>query len=187
MELNLYDFYNDAKSKNIIFYYCGPIAQTSIEGVAQTLRKNLEYEEAGNLTIQSVFSVFIEQIQNILNYSAEKLECKEYEEDELRVGAVVIGRTNNKYYILCGNKIYNKDQDDLKEKIDEIHDMNKNELKALFKERRRMESVPGSKGAGLGLIEMARKSSEPLEYSFKPIDDIFSFFTIRVIVEGTDK
>lgn len=182
MELNLYDFYQDAKKKSIIFYYCGPIAQASVEGVAQTLRKNLEYEDAGNLTSQSVFSVFIEQMQNILNYSAEKLADKDCAEDELRVGAVVIGHTNSDYYILCGNKIYNSDIATLKDKIDEIRNQNKDELKALYKERRRMEPAPGSKGAGLGLIEMARKASKPLEYSFTPIDDVFSFFTIRVIV-----
>jgi hypothetical protein len=182
MELNLYDFYQDAKGKKIIFYYCGPIAQTSVEGVAQTLRKNLEYEDVGNLTSQSVFSVFIEQMQNILNYSAEKLAGKENEEDELRVGAVVIGRKGTGYYILCGNKIYNNDITGLKEKIDEISGMNKDELKTLYKERRRMEAAPGSKGAGLGFIEMARKSSEPIDYRFTPIDDTYSFFTIRVAV-----
>ena len=44
MKLDLYDFYQQAKGKNVIFYYCGPVAHASIEGVALTLRKNLEYE-----------------------------------------------------------------------------------------------------------------------------------------------
>jgi hypothetical protein len=121
-------------------------------------------------------------MQNILNYSAEKLENKEVTEDELRIGAVVIGHDENGYFILCGNKVYNSDIAGIKDKIDEIRDRNKDELKALYKERRRMEPVPGSKGAGLGFIEMARKSSEPINYSFTPIDNDFSFFTIRVVV-----
>ena len=183
MELNLYDFYQDAKGKRIIFYYCGPIAHTSIEGAAQTLRRNLQYEEAGNLISQSVFSVFIEQMQNILNYSAERLQKADQEDDELRVGVVVIGHKENGYFILCGNKIYNRDISGLEEKIESIRNLSKDELKTLYKERRRMEVLPDSKGAGLGLIEMARKGSQPIEYSFTPIDDIFSFFTIRVVVE----
>ncbi|MBR0597403.1 SiaB family protein kinase [Sinanaerobacter chloroacetimidivorans] len=182
MNLNLYEFYQDAKGKNIIFYYCGPIAHASIEGVAQTLRKNLEYEEAGNLTAQSVFSVFIEQMQNILNYSAERLAIPETVENELRVGVVVIGHEKNGYFILCGNKVYNGDIPALTEKLEYVRHLNKEELKALYKERRRMEPSPDSKGAGLGLIEMARKGTEPLEYSFLPIDREFSFFTIRVVV-----
>ncbi len=182
MKLNLYDFYQDAKGKNVIFYYCGPVAHASIEGVAQTLRKNLEYEEAGNLTAQSVFSVFIEQMQNILNYSAERLVNGKAAENDLRVGVVVIGHEQAGYFILCGNKIYNSDIPNLTEKLELIRHMNKDELKVLYKERRRMDPAPESKGAGLGLIEMARKGTEPIEYNFLPIDQNFSFFTIRVVV-----
>lgn len=182
MKLDLYEFYQEAKGKNVIFYYCGPIAHASIEGVAQTLRKNLEYEEVCNLTAQSVFSVFIEQMQNILNYSAERVTASEAMENELRVGVVVIGYEQKGYFILCGNKIYNSDVQGLKDRLELIRNMNKEELKALYKERRRMEPEPESKGAGLGLIEMARKGTEPIEYSFLPIDDNFSFFTIRVVV-----
>lgn len=182
MNWDLYDFYQEAKGKDVIFYYCGPIAHAGIEGVAQTLRKNLEYEEAGNLTAQSVFSVFIEQMQNILNYSAEKVPPNEAMENELRVGVVVIGHEQKGYFILCGNKIYNSDIPRLREKLEQIRNMSKEELKTLYKERRRMEPEPASKGAGLGLIEMARKGSEPIEYGFSPIDDNFSFFSIRVVV-----
>lgn len=182
MKLNLYDFYQEAKGKNIIFYYCGPVAHASIEGVAQTLRKNLEYEEAGNLTAQSVFSVFIEQMQNILNYSAERVSKPQDIEHDLRVGVVVIGHENDGYFILCGNKMYNTDVPALSEKLELIRNMNKEELKKLYKERRRMDPAPESKGAGLGLIEMARKGAEPIEYDFLPVDEEFSFFTIRVVV-----
>ena len=182
MKLNLYDFYQEAKGKNIIFYYCGPVAHASIEGVAQTLRKNLEYEEAGNLTSQAVFSVFVEQMQNILNYSAERLANIGASDNELRVGVVVIGHEGSGYFILCGNKIFNDDIPSLSEKLELIRHMSKDELKVLYKERRRMEPSPDSKGAGLGLIEMARKGTEPIEYDFLPIDEKFSFYTIRVIV-----
>lgn len=182
MKLDLYDFYQEAKGKNIIFYYCGPVAHAGIEGVAQTLRKNLEYEEAGNLTAQSVFSVFIEQMQNILNYSAERVSKPEEEGHDLRVGVVVIGHDKKGYFIMCGNRMHSADVPALSEKLELIRNMNKEELKILYKERRRMDPAPESKGAGLGLIEMARKGTEPIEYDFLPVDDEFSFFTIKVVV-----
>jgi len=131
MKLELYDFYQRAKEKDVIFYYCGPIAHASIEGVAQTLRKNLEFQEAGNMTAQSVFSVFVEQMQNILNYSAERVPATDTIENELRIGVVVIGHEQNGYFILCGNKIYNSDVPFLKDKLELIRNMNKDELKSL--------------------------------------------------------
>ncbi len=183
MEMTLYDLYQDLKMKNIIFCYSGPIAQSSIEGVGCTLRRNLEVEEVGNAATLSVFSIFIEQVQNILNYSAERLGSTEEMESELRVGIVVIGKEeNDDFYIYCGNRVLNSDIPNLTERIEEIRDLSKDELKALYKERRRMETKVGSKGAGLGLIEMARKAGRPLEYSFVDINDQFSFFCIKVVV-----
>lgn len=182
MELSLYNLYNDLKAKRILFCYSGPIDQASIEGVGSTLRKNLEFEEAGNVITISVFSIFIEQVQNILNYSAEKLSRSEYD-DDLKIGIVVIGHEENgNYFVYCGNRVYNKDISKLSENIDLLKNLNKDELKALYKERRKMEPAPGSKGASLGLIEMARKAVKPLEHSFETIDDVFSFFSIKVIV-----
>lgn len=182
MELSLYNLYNDLKAKKILFCYSGPIDQASIEGVGSTLRKNLEIEKAGNVTTISVFSIFVEQVQNVLNYSAEKLSKSE-DDDDLKVGIVVIGHEKNgDYFIYCGNRIYNDDISRMSQNIELVKNLNKDELKALYKERRKMEAAPGSKGAGLGLIEMARKSLRPIEYSFERIDDVFSFFSIKVMV-----
>lgn len=183
MEISLYNLYKDLKAKKILFCYSGPIDQASIEGVGSTLRKNLEIEEARNVTTISVFSIFVEQVQNVLNYSAEKLGKSEDDADDLKIGIVVIGHEENgDYFIYCGNRIYNEDIPRMSENIELIKDLNKDELKALYKERRRMDATPGSKGAGLGLIEMARKSLKPIEYSFEKIDDVFSFFSIKVMV-----
>ena len=183
MELKLYDFYQDVKSKKILFCYSGPIAHASIEGVGYTLRRNLEVEAAGNTATQAVFSIFVEQVQNILNYSAEKLGSDAELDDELRVGVVVIGHEDDgSYFIYCGNRVYNNDIPRLENKIESIRHLSKDELKALYKERRRMEPEPGSKGAGLGLIEIARKAGKPLDYSFTKIDNEFSFFSIKVVV-----
>ncbi len=165
-----------------MFYYCGPVAHAGIEGVAHTLKKNLEYEEAENFTASAVFSVFIEQMQNVLNYSAERLPQDEPDQNGISIGVMVIGHEENGYYILCGNRVYNVDIPRLRSKLETIQGMSKEELKNLYKERRRMEPESESKGAGLGLIEMARKGKRPMEYRFVPIDDEFSFYSIKVVV-----
>jgi len=183
MLLSLYDFYKDLKAKKILFCYSGPIAQSSIEGIGSTLRRNLAIEEAGPTASLSVFSIFIEQVQNVLNYSAEKLNNAEKSDDSLRVGIVVIGtEENGDYFVYCGNQVCNQDIPNLRKNIDLIRSLSKDELKTLYKERRRMEPELGGKSAGLGLIEMARKSGRPMEYSFIEIDNHISFFSIKAMV-----
>lgn len=183
MQLDLFNFYQDIKAKGIIFSYSGPIAHAGLEGVAQTLRRNLEMEEAGHNATQAVFSVFIEQMQNILNYSAEHPKAVKDEDDMLRVGIVVVGMEDKNYFVYCGNKVFNEDVTALSKRIEIIRDLSKDELKQLYKERRRMDPEPGSKGAGLGLIEMARKAGQPMDFDFTKIDDTFSFFSIKVVVK----
>jgi hypothetical protein len=70
----------------------------------------------------------------------------------------------------------------IREKIEGIRNLSKEELKLLYRERRRQAPEPGSKGAGLGLIEMARKAGKPIDYSFAPIDEDSSFFSLKVVV-----
>jgi hypothetical protein len=183
----LYNFYRNIKKEKIVFCYCGPISQSTIEGIGSTLRLDLEMEEADMSTSQKIFSVFIEQMQNILNYSEEKIINDSELEKELRIGVLVIGEEGNNFYVYCGNKIYNKDEEKIKGRIDEISGLNQEELKALYKQRRKIEPQKGSKGAGLGLIEMARKSGLPIEYSFKKLDQEFSFFSIKVLIFGGKK
>jgi hypothetical protein len=42
-------------------------------------------------------------------------------------------------------------------------------------------------GAGIGLIDMARKSGNKLDYEFKPIDNRISFFSlvVRITIKET--
>ncbi|MFL0195466.1 SiaB family protein kinase [Clostridium sp. WILCCON 0269] len=179
---DLHDLYQNAKNDKIIFYYCGPISQATIEGIGHTLRLDLEIEETRMSVSQSIFSVFIEQMQNILNYSVDRIVNDVQVEKELRVGVLVIGQEDQQFYVYCGNKIFNEDVKNIQDKINEISGLQKEELKALYRKRRKMELPEGSKGAGLGLIEMARKSGKPLQYSFEQLDEEFSFFTIKVTV-----
>jgi len=60
--------------------------------------------------------------------------------------------------------------------------MDRSELKQYYKEKRRNETPESSKGAGLGFIELARKSVKPIEFDVQKIDDEFSFFSLKTTI-----
>ncbi len=187
MKLSLWQTYRDFKSDTILVFYYGPMAQSSIEGLGDSLRRNLEFEEASHPITLTVFSMFVEQVQNVLNYSADRLEKNNDPEDEtgLRVGLVTIGREgDHDYFVFCGNPVYKEDEKEIKAHLEHLNSLDAVELKSLYKEQRRRERREGESGAGLGLIEMARRSIKPLEYSFQPIDQDKIFFSIRVVIGG---
>jgi hypothetical protein len=56
-------------------------------------------------------------------------------------------------------------------------------LKSLYKEQlRRPRDEQQSSGAGLGLIEIARKTTAPLECSLDPLEAGRAFFTLRATI-----
>ncbi len=181
---DLYGLQQDLERRSIMFCYSGPILQSTIEGIGQTLRLDLRIEAAGQSTAQAVFSVFIEQMQNVLNYSSDRISADPGLNKELRTGVLVIGRAEGGFYIYCGNKVLAEDVPRLQGRIGELAGLDKDQLKALYRERRRMEPEPGARRGGLGLIEMARKAGRPLAHRFTPIDERSSFFSIMVTVAG---
>ena len=75
----------------------------------------------------------------------------------------------------------------MKERIDYLNSLDKQGLRQFHREMVRNENTnPDSQGAGLGLIEIARRATAPIGYSFEPISDGLSFFTmyVEIIQEG---
>lgn len=183
---NMLEYYNLIRQNEISIIYNGPIWGEGVEGIAETLRKRLEIEELPTSISQSVFSVFVEQMQNILNYSADKetfhSESKG-KEFEVATGIFILGVQDKKYYIQCGNKVKNNQIDLIKERIDYLNTLDRQGLRKFYKERLRAENDnPESKGAGIGLIEIAKRASSNMEYDFTLMEEGYSFFSLYVTI-----
>ena len=176
-----YEFKTELERHGIFLAFCGPISQELLVEIGDTLKNKMKLEEASSSSTTKTFAVLIEQAQNIIHYSSEKIP-DDKRDVALSSGILVVGRDQEYYYVLCGNKISNGSIDMLTSKLTTLQDMGKDELKRHYKEQRRKNSHKESKGAGLGFIELARKSVKPIEFSFKPIDEHFSFFSLKTYI-----
>ena len=66
--------------------------------------------------------------------------------------------------------------------VEELGEMDAVELKRCYKQQLRKPREDGSRGAGLGLIDMARKSCQPLQSNLTPLSDQQSFFCITATI-----
>ena len=183
---NLYQFREILRQQGVYFSFVGPLSQPLVEGLTLMLRQKLQLEAAGTPTIKNVFALVIEQAQNIIYYSAERVSVGDNtgQQEEYPVGALVIGYDGEHYFVLSGNLIRKSKVEKLKTRLAPLQTMTKDELKQLYKQKRREAQEPDSdsKGAGLGFIEMARKVSKPIEFDFQDIDDTLSFFSIKTLI-----
>jgi hypothetical protein len=166
----------------IFLSFNGPISQDLMVELGDILKKRMEMADAGTSTIVKVFSALVEQSQNIIQHSAERLPVNGAGEGKMMFGTIAVGCTENKYFVLGGNKINKTDESFLKSHLEQIRNLSKADLKKLYHHQRKEGRLEKGASAGLGLIDLARKASEPIQYEFIPIDDNFTFFTIRSLI-----
>jgi hypothetical protein len=173
--------------QGIIFAYSGYVTEPVLSGVGEALKRKLTIDDADTKTLRSVFAVFVEQMQNIIRYSAEKMsgsnpDGTENPLCEIRHGILTIGKEGDEYVVYSGNLVERADVERLRSRLNKIRGMSKDELRALHKEQLRSEPEEGSKGAGLGFMEIARRASKPIEFDFTDVDDKHAFFSLKATV-----
>jgi hypothetical protein len=174
--------------QGVIFAYSGYVTEPVLSGVGEALKQKLTIDDADTKTLRSVFAVFVEQMQNIIRYSAEKAQstmppaADQRALMEIRYGILTIGREGSDYVVCAGNLVEKSDVPRLHARLTRIREMSKDELKVLYKEQLRADPEEGSKGAGLGFMEIARRASKPLEFDFSEIDDHFVFFALKATI-----
>ena len=182
MNFNLFALKKELAQQGIFFEFSGPLSQTLLAEMGDILKQKMKLEDASSPTILKVFSMVVEQTQNIIHYSAEKMGMLGESRQDLSSGIIAVGMEGDTYFVITGNLVDNNDVDHLKSKS-VLATMNAEELKNYYKEQRRLNPDDRSKGAGLGFIEMARKACKPIEFDFVPVDDRFSFFSVNAHIQ----
>ncbi|TXK80072.1 hypothetical protein FU659_18920 [Paenibacillus sp. N3.4] len=169
------------QSRGILISFSGKLSQGMIEEYGEAVKRYLEQDNRPKSEVSHIFSIFIEQTQNIKNYCTTK-ESSSNSETINQSSIVTIGKVEKGNFVCCGNLVENGDLGRLVARIESLAHMNKDELKRKYKEMLRKELVENQTSAGVGLIDMARKASLPLEYSVTRIDEHLSFFTLKAVV-----
>jgi transposase-like protein len=71
----------------------------------------------------------------------------------------------------------------LERRLVAINGMDKDELKLYYQEVLNNGNVSDKGTAGLGMIDIARKSGNKLEYQFLPVNDTSSFFCLNIKID----
>lgn len=123
---------------------------------------------------KKVFHIMIECLQNITKHSDD------YDKDDKQIGngLFVVGYNKDSFYVMTGNLVNNEKMKALEERIVLLNSSDKKQLKQLFLKQMMDGSLNEKGGAGLGLIDIARKSGRKLFYHFAPYDHNRHFFLL---------
>ena len=125
-----------------------------IEEIRSALKNYLQVSQAHISAAMDVFSVYIEMTQNIRHYAL----ARGYDELAGSATVVVARDADGRYLVQAGNMVEKEDGEKLLARVDHLAAMSPAELKAAYKTQLRQPRPEDAvTGAGLGLIDIARK------------------------------
>jgi len=173
---SLLDYYKGIDKSKIILLFKGAMSQNTLVRIGDLIR--LPSEEVGADTYSKrLFAIMVEMAQNILFYSQER-EISPATGVNVGVGIILVQQMPTLYQIICGNKISVEQKERLQTQCTKVNGMGQEELREYYSQQRRKMVQEGSKGAGLGLIDIAKRSKNPLAFDFHTIEDNSYFFSL---------
>ena len=178
----VFDVHKIMLSKQLVLIYEGEFTQDITKSVLSMAERNLESfgEEEG--IKRKVFNVMVECLQNICKHTDIVVNEQNTKDNAI----FLIGKEAGSYNIISGNSILKKNVAGLTEKLNLINSLDKEGLKSLYKEIISNTELSDKGGAGLGFVDMARKSGQKLAFSFHDVDEESAFFVLKVVI-GKDK
>lgn len=188
------------ESRGIVFSYCGYLNENILSGIGNALQSKMAIEQTDQKISRGIFSTFVEQVQNVIRYSEEKIGPEErkaqelaaaaaegrdanpiLDDGELRYGTIAIGeKPDGTRFVTCANMILNENVSRITESLESIRGLNRKELTHLMREHLKQGPPAGSKGAGVGFISIAREANGNWEYDMVPLaDSQYTFFCLE--------
>lgn len=173
----IYDLHRTIMSQKLILVYQGDFTQETTKSILAMAERSLDASGEDSAIKRKVFNVMVEALQNIVKHGDEVADGIHNQ------GAIfLIGRESNGYKIMSGNPIRKTHVDKLKDTLKRINGLDKEGLKDLYKEIIKHTSLSDKGGAGLGFVDMVKKSGGKLEFDFPEMSENYCFFCLKVNV-----
>ncbi|MBN2275376.1 MAG: SiaB family protein kinase [Bacteroidales bacterium] len=179
MSFNLKDYYSDLSKGDVILAYKGSITSDLINDVLEGVEKKLEEANEESKTRKKIYNVLVESMQNLFHHIEEYHEGITEDLDP-KFGVLVIEKENGLYKVTTGNFVNSTKIKFLKEKIDKINSLTRDELKDMYKFILNHQKLSAKGGGGLGLVDIARKTGNKLEYAFYNYNNNYYFFNLTI-------
>jgi len=148
------------QTSGVIMAYNGSVSDELMVTLADILKSRMEGLDDAKRS-RTVFSVFMEGMQNLIWHGRTTQNAS---------GMVCISQQNDEITIVCGNRIKRTDSVKLGEILEQLQAADKDTIRQLYREGMSRSNEHDGPGAGLGLLEIARRASHPISFAFIDVD-----------------
>ena len=165
--------------EHLMFAYRGEVTEDNSAGLLTILEREMEFSEFNPLGRKRLFMFVLENLQNITRHGISK-------NDEV-TSLVVYSKTGDGYTVSTGNALKKGEVKGLRKNLEKINSLDPEKVRDVYRTMLQDSSIGNKGGAGLGLMEMARKTGNRLDYDFLSIDDKYSYFILSKTVDAGGK
>jgi len=175
----VYDFYLKMKKNNINLAYEGEITHQITKAFTSLTENNMIRDEDYSSVQKKVFHVMVECLQNISKHADNQFNFVTSKDGR---GIFMVSKDEKEYNVTTGNVVKNDKIEELRTMLERVNNLSKEELNQLYKQKIKEGRLSEKGGAGLGFIDIARKTGQKLVYSFLKIDEEKSFFVLTTTI-----
>lgn len=165
--------------EHLMFAYRGEVTGDNSVSLLTLLEREMEFSDFSLLGRKRLFMFVLENLQNITRHGITRSEDV--------ASLVVYNKTADGYTVSTGNALKKSEVKDLRKNLEKINSLDPDTIREVYRTMLQDTQIGKKGGAGLGLMEMARKTGNKLDYDFLPIDDRYSYFILSKTVDAGGK
>jgi len=167
--------YDELLTNGISLVYLGEFSHQITKMFTSMAEDDMDKNHEELSVKRKVYHVMVETLQNMNKHSDEIAE-----QGSIGKGLFMIGKKDETYYVITSNKVSRDKQPELENMLEKINAASKEELKDMYRKQIKEGKISAKGGAGLGLIDIARKTTGKHDFHFLPYDEENSFFILKV-------
>jgi hypothetical protein len=176
------DFLSQMKAGSVMHSYEGEMTESVVSEVLRDIEERLETEENDFKKSRKIYNILVEAMQNLYHHTDAFTPEVLDNGDEKRTTRIILARKEGEYHVLAANYIIKDNIPALKAKLDKINSLDKDGLREYYKEVLDNGQFSVHGGGGLGIIDIARKSGNSLDYEFSDVNDDYGLFGLKIKV-----
>ncbi|MBE0653811.1 MAG: hypothetical protein IH594_08430 [Bacteroidales bacterium] len=165
--------------QEIILEYTGHLTFSTTGRLLTMLKRKMSNLGIPLTVYKKILSVMIEVLENVYKYS------EHYSNNPFILQNCIpsfkLLRNPSGYCLQCSNPLLNIHIPELRDKLEIVNSKTYEELRQLYHQTITNGKFSNKGGAGLGIIEMAKISGNPLNFSFKEINEEYSLYTLEIL------
>ena len=171
--LAIHDVYKYMNERRIIMSFLGDFTHKVVTSLLSSVKKIIDTTEMDFQLKKRFYAVVVECLDNITRHGYA-LEGEQLPRHTATI--FTIAEHDDHFSIQTGNYISNKDVSALSARLNAVNSLDKEGLKALYRER--MAASPDT-GGGLGIIDISIRTGCKISFDFFPVNNDISFFVLK--------